>query len=223
MSFTLAEENYIKTIYHLASQSLGQPVATTAIAEALQTKPASVSDMLKKLAKKKLIFYTKYKGVTLTQEGQKTALLLIRKHRLWEVFLVKTLNFAWDEVHEIAEQLEHIHSTLLIERVDEFLGYPKYDPHGDPIPDKYGNFAQLPQTPLSALKIKQNGKLISVKDTQTIFLQYLDKIGLKIGSHITVLDKILYDGSLQILVDGKEKVFVSREVAANLLLVLTKN
>ena len=131
-SFT--EENYLKIIYHLSNQS--NPVETNAIAEKIQTKAASVTDMLKKLADKGLLNYVKYQGVTLTAIGNLTAINIVRKHRLWEVFLVNKLNFKWDEVHEVAEELEHIKSKLLVERLDKFLGHPKVDPHGDPIPDQ---------------------------------------------------------------------------------------
>ncbi|HWW38828.1 metal-dependent transcriptional regulator, partial [Pedobacter sp.] len=133
------EENYLKVIYHLSNLTTGT-VQTNAIADKIQTRPASVTDMMKKLAEKQLINYVKYQGVSLTEKGKATAVNIVRKHRLWELFLVKTLNFKWDEVHEIAEELEHVNSQLLIERLDEYLGYPKSDPHGDPIPDKNGNF-----------------------------------------------------------------------------------
>jgi DtxR family transcriptional regulator, Mn-dependent transcriptional regulator len=131
--FTLSEENYLKAIYHLSKEE-DESVSTNALAERLETTAASVSDMLKKLAKKELIEYKKYQGVNISEKGKRVALQIIRKHRLWEVFLVEKLSFNWDEVHEIAEQLEHIDSPTLVKRLDEFLGYPKFDPHGDPIP-----------------------------------------------------------------------------------------
>ena len=134
---TRAEENYIKTIFHLGGHS-AVPIATNAIAEQMETKPSSVTDMAKKLAEKGLVHYKRYQGVSLTDSGIKTALSIIRKHRLWEVFLVKKLDFTWDEVHEVAEQLEHIKSEKLIDKIDELLDFPKYDPHGDPIPSAAG-------------------------------------------------------------------------------------
>jgi DtxR family Mn-dependent transcriptional regulator len=215
---SFAEENYIKSIYHLSRQ---EPASTTKIADFLAAKPASVTDMLKKLAAKEIIFYEKYKGVTLTEEGEKIALFIVRKHRLWEVFLVKKLNFSWHQVHEVAEQLEHIQSNLLIERLDAFLSFPRFDPHGDPIPDQNGVILTVPQMPADLLAVGQTAKISAVRDTRTVFLQYLDKTGLYIGAEISVLDKIDYDGSSQILIDQEEKVFVSKEVLKNLW--VTKN
>ncbi|MGB5928452.1 MAG: metal-dependent transcriptional regulator, partial [Cyclobacteriaceae bacterium] len=149
---SLAEENYLKAIYHLSTEDEGN-VSTNAISETLNTKPASVSDMLRKLSGKELVSYRKYQGVSLTPSGRKVALQVIRKHRLWEVFLVDKLNFNWDEVHDVAEQLEHIQSPLLIHQLDEFLGHPAYDPHGDPIPDENGGFPEKEQSPLSELTV----------------------------------------------------------------------
>lgn len=154
--FTYSEENYIKTIFHLEQKAL-EGVSTNAIAEQMDTKASSVTDMIKKLSEKGVINYVKYQGVTLTQEGRKTALSIIRKHRLWEVFLVETLDFSWDEVHEIAEQLEHIHSEKLIDRLDKLLDFPKYDPHGDPIPTKDGTFSERDKILLSELTVGEGG------------------------------------------------------------------
>ena len=137
MRYSRAEENYLKAIYKLSRVQMND-VSTKAIGELLQIKPPTVSDMLKKLAVKKLANYEKYKGVSLTQKGELHALKVIRKHRLWETFLVEKLDFTWDKVHDIAEQLEHIHSTDLVNRLDKFLNFPKFDPHGDPIPDENG-------------------------------------------------------------------------------------
>lgn len=216
MDFSSAEENYLRIIYHLSAGS-DEPVTTNAIADAMSTKPASVSDMLKRLSKKKVIDYMKYKGVRLTDKGEKIALRLIRKHRLWEVFLVRKLKFNWDEVHAVAEQLEHIDSSLMIERLDEFLGYPRHDPHGDPIPDKDGLIHTRPKIPIAEQKPGSEAELVAVKDTSSAFLRYLDKIGLHIGARLKILDKIEYDGSLELRVNDEFKVFVSREVAVNLL------
>ncbi len=214
---SFAEENYLKSIYHLSNGGM-QTVSTNAIADFLNTKPASVSDMIRKLAAKNVIHYEKYKGVRISDYGKEQALNIIRKHRLWEVFLVDKLKFNWDEVHEIAEQLEHIRSPLLISRLDEFLGYPQYDPHGDPIPDEHGIIQSKPRVSLSVLKVNDSGTLISVKDTSELFLQYLDKVGIAIGSRIKVLEKFPYDESMEIYVDGKHKTSVSRDVCENLLI-----
>ncbi|MDW7693236.1 metal-dependent transcriptional regulator [Flammeovirgaceae bacterium SG7u.111] len=210
------EENYIKVIYHLSEKN--EAVSTNAIADMLSTKPASVSDMLKKLDSKSLINYIKYKGVTLTEEGKSIALWIIRKHRLWEVFLVEKMKFNWDEVHEVAEQLEHIKSRRLIEQLDWFLEFPKYDPHGDPIPDSEGKVRQLPTLPLSEATMKTDLKVVTVSDSSSEFLQYLDKVGISIGIHIKIVDKIAYDGSLELEIDGKTHL-ISRQGAQNILVV----
>jgi DtxR family Mn-dependent transcriptional regulator len=212
--YSLAEEDYIKAIYHLSQKH--QEALTNDIAERLDTKPASVSDMLKKLADKKVVNYVKYRGVTLTDEGMKIALSLVRRHRLWEVFLVDKLNFSWDKVHEVAEQLEHINSILLVERLDEFLGFPKFDPHGDPIPDAHGEFLVKPHIPLGELELNQTAKVLAVQDISASFLQYLNKVGIYIGAKINVIDKIEYDGSLEVLLDDKKKILVSKDVAKNI-------
>ena len=153
MAFTLSEENYLKAIYHLESIS-GKGISTNAIAKKLNTKASSVTDMVKRLAEKEVLVYKKYQGVSLTDYGSKTAVEVIRKHRLWEVFLVEKLNFSWDEVHDVAEQLEHIKSPKLINELDTFLGFPKTDPHGDSIPDKDGNFQKIEKKLLSTLEEK---------------------------------------------------------------------
>lgn len=212
---TTAEENYLKSIYHL-SEGGKKGVSTNDIAGAMKTKPASVSDMIRKLGEKEVIEYRKYYGVHITEAGKKQALQTIRKHRLWEVFLVDKLNFAWDEVHEVAEELEHIQSTLLIQRLDAFLNYPKFDPHGDPIPDEYGDVKAKPRLDLNEMEIDQMGQIVAVKDSSAAFLKYLDKVGAYIGARIKVLDKTEFDGSMQILVDQKKNLFISKDVAANI-------
>jgi DtxR family transcriptional regulator, Mn-dependent transcriptional regulator len=212
LSFT--EENYLKAIYRL-SEGGTKSVLTNEIAEVLSTKAASVTDMIKKLSLKNLIGYEKYYGVKITKQGKAEALMVIRKHRLWETFLVEKLNFSWDEVHDVAEQLEHIKSPLLIEKLDEFLGYPTADPHGHPIPDKNGKVQSVRQIPLS--ETTKKAVIKSVKDGSPSFLQYLSKIGVYIGAMIVVLEKVEFDGSLEILIDGKKKVFISRDAAQNLL------
>jgi DtxR family Mn-dependent transcriptional regulator len=212
--YSLAEENYLKAIYHLEQQTKGE-VSTNAIAERICTKPSSVTDMIRKLADKKLLSYKPYKGALLTPEGRKTAANVIRKHRLWEVFLVEKLNFHWDEVHEIAEQLEHIKSEELISRLDKFLGNPDFDPHGDPIPDRHGNVKRTEKKLLSELDKKQRGVCVGVKETSSDFLQYLDKKKISVGTKITVLGKEFFDGSMVIQV-GRDQFFISKKIAENL-------
>ncbi|TRX50679.1 metal-dependent transcriptional regulator [Fulvivirga sp. M361] len=212
---SFAEENYLKAIYHLSEQS-GDSVSTNAIAEILNTKAASVTDMIKRLSGKGILSYQKYKGVNVSESGRKAALQVIRKHRLWETFLVEKLKFNWDEVHDVAEQLEHIKSPLLIKRMDEFLGYPKYDPHGDPIPDEHGEFKAKPQVAISECEVNRSGIVVSVKDDSPEFLRYLDKIGAYLGAKVKVLDKVDFDGSMEIQIDNKKIVFISREVSENI-------
>lgn len=211
---SLSEENYLKAVYHLQQHST-DGVSTNAMAEQLETKASSVTDMLKKLAEKELVIYRKYKGVTLTESGRKSALEIVRKHRLWEVFLVDKLNFSWDEVHDVAEQLEHIKSKKLTRELDQFLEYPKRDPHGDPIPDAEGNLKISKKTLLSNLEIGQGGHLIGVKDTSSGFLKYLDKNEISLGQQIQILDKENFDNSMLIKVNGKE-MRISLLVSSNI-------
>jgi DtxR family Mn-dependent transcriptional regulator len=212
--YTLAEENYLKAIYHL-QQEISGGVPTNAIAEKLQTKPSSATDMVQKLADKELVSYVRYKGTSLSKEGKKVAIGIVRKHRLWEVFLVEKLNFHWDEVHDIAEQLEHIKSDMLIDKLDQFLDHPDYDPHGDPIPDKNGNIKSADKRLLSDLSQKDKGVLVGVRETSTEFLQFLDKRKIAIGTSITVLGKEFFDGSMVIQVE-REQFFISKKIAENL-------
>jgi len=212
--FTLAEENYLKGIYHLEHEIKGE-VSTNAIAEAMDTKPSSVTDMVQKLAEKKLLVYKRYKGTQLTEKGRKVATNVIRKHRLWEVFLVEKLKFHWDEVHDIAEQLEHIKSEELIKRLDAFLGSPDFDPHGDPIPDSHGNVKRTEKKLLSELDKNQTGVCVGVKESSPEYLQYLDKKKISIGTKIKVLGKEFFDGSMIILA-GKDQFFISKKIAENL-------
>lgn len=217
LSFT--EENYIKLIYRASKvkpNEADQEVSTNEIADLTQTKPASVSDMLKKLASKGLINYVKYQGVTLTPKGETQALLVIRKHRLWEVFLVNKLEFSWDQVHEIAEQLEHIQSEELIRRLDKFLGYPQYDPHGDPIPNDKGELSSKKQVYLIEMKIGDSGDVVGVKETSPLFLRYLDKIGVNMGAHIEIVDKIEFDQSIEIKVNKERVIIISKDIAQNI-------
>lgn len=210
---TLSEENYLKTIYHLSAS--GVAVTTNAIAEMVETKASSVTDMLKKLADKNLIVHVKYQGVSLTDEGMLSAKMIVRKHRLWEVFLVDKLAFSWDEVHDIAEQLEHIKSEKLTNKLDEFLGFPTEDPHGDPIPDAKGKIAKVEKRLLSEMQENQSAICVGVKDTSSEFLKYLDKHGIALGSRIEVLSKESFDLSLRIKVNGTE-LPVSSKIAGNL-------
>lgn len=213
--FTLSEENYLKAIYHLETASK-KGISTNAIAKKLDTKASSVTDMIKKLSEKKVVDYKKYQGVTLTDLGKKAAANIIRKHRLWEVFLVKKLNFSWDEVHDVAEQLEHIKSQKLIDELDAFLGFPKSDPHGDPIPDKDGNITIRKKVKLSTLAQHEESILLSVKDSSDDFLRYLDKKEIAIGNTIKILAIEPFDKSMQVLVNKKE-LSITNEVAENLL------
>ena len=212
------EENYLKIIYHLSE--ISNPVLTNAIAERIQTKAASVTDMIKKLSEKGLINYVKYQGVTLTEKGKSTAINIVRKHRLWEVFLVDKLNFKWDEVHDVAEELEHIQSNLLVERLDEFLDFPRVDPHGDPIPDKHGNFAELALIKLSKLKSGDKGTITGVSEHSSSFLKHLEKLSLTLGKRIEIIDILDFDGSVELWVE-QQKTNISREVAKHIL--ITKN
>jgi len=214
---TFTEENYLKAIYHLSSKT--ESVGTNEIAAALSTKAASVTDMLKKLADKKLINYARYQGVTLTSAGEKVALSIIRKHRLWEYFLVEKLSFKWDQVHDVAEELEHISSKELVDRLDDFMGNPKYDPHGDPIPDRHGKFKAHELKPVSSLIVDQEGVISGVRDHSATFLQYLEKVNLTIGKKIKIAEINTYDHSV-ILQAGDKRVHISREVANNLLIAL---
>lgn len=213
MNLSLTEENYLKAIYKLSSK---KAVNTNSIAEEVQTAPASVSDMIKKLAKKKLVDYRKYQGVKLTLTGEKIALQIVRKHRLWEVFLVEKLNFNWDEVHEIAEQLEHIKSPLLIKKLDEHLGFPRFDPHGDPIPDADGNMNAKPKELLANKEISSSGVVIGLNDSSDEFLQYLNKLGIYIGAKIKITDKISFDKSVEVMIDSKLKTNLSSQIAENI-------
>jgi len=215
-SFT--EENYLKVIYHI-SQLNDNPVQTNAIADKMNTRAASVTDMLKKLADKKLIDYVRYQGVTLTENGKTAAIKVVRKHRLWEVFLVEKLKFGWDEVHDIAEELEHINSAVLVERLDDFLGFPKRDPHGDPIPDKNGVFEPSLNIHLNEMLTGKKGIIIGVSEYAPSFLRHLERLGLTIGISLEIIEITDYDGSVELLVDEK-RVNVSREVAQHILIKL---
>ncbi len=181
LTHTLSEENYLKAIYHLEKHGIGK-VSATAIAEELDNNPASVVDMLKRLTDKKLIQYDKNKGAVLTAGGHKIAVMIVRKHRLWEVFLHDKLGYSWDEVHDIAEQLEHIRDYDLPDRLDKFLGFPKYDPHGDPIPQSNGHLPAMASKPLSDVEVNRKIRITNVSDSSADFLRYLEKQGIGLES-----------------------------------------
>jgi DtxR family Mn-dependent transcriptional regulator len=212
---SLAEENYLKTIFHLSRTA--SPVSTNDIADVLKTSAASVTEMIKRLSTKELISYEKYHGVEMTRAGESQALTVVRKHRLWETFLAQKLGLAWDEVHEIAEQLEHIQSPLLVEKLDEFLGRPALDPHGHPIPDKHGRVKESRDIPLSHFGQGEKISVTSVRDSSPSFLQYLDKLGINIGTVLTVDERTQFDGSLSVTVVGKKRVTLSRDVSEKIL------
>ncbi|MEO9892610.1 metal-dependent transcriptional regulator [Aurantibacter sp.] len=217
---TLSEEDYIKAIYHLGKGE-NITVSTNALAEMVDTKPSSVTDMVKKLSEKGVANYRPYKGVSLSEYGQRIALSLVRKHRLWEVFLVEKLDFSWDEVHEVAEQLEHIKSEKLIDRLDKHLGFPQVDPHGDPIPSKSGEFKKAIKKLLNDIPIGSIGVCVGVKDSSPPFLKFLDKNKIALGDTILVLDKEEFDGSYNIKI-GERAIHISNQIAGNLYLKITE-
>ena len=214
--YTWSEENYLKTIYELSNGG-STSVSTSSIALSLDMKAPSVTEMLKKLSEKGLAIYEKYQGCSLTEEGRQQAIYIVRKHRLWEVFLVRNLGMKWDEVHAIAEQLEHIDSELLIERLDAYLGYPKFDPHGEPIPDKDGNIAKSNRVPLSHLETGQSAILKAVASDTPEFLKYLDAENLQLGFIIKVLKIHSHDNSLKVEINRSFQTNISEKTANNLL------
>ena len=216
---SLAEENYLKTIYKLQEKN-GAMVSTSALAENLQINAASVTDFIKKMAAKKLISYQKSKGVSLTEHGRLVALNIIRKHRLWEVWLVNNLGFKWDQVHEIAEQLEHVISDELIENLDKHLGYPKADPHGDLIPDAKGRFIKNTSKPLLDCIKGDKVKFTGVAEHSNSFLQYLTKSNINLGDELVVEAIEEFDNSFQVKINKKERKLLSKEVVKNLLVVM---
>jgi DtxR family Mn-dependent transcriptional regulator len=216
MLVSYTEENYLKAIFALSRLYNEQEVSTNQISDHLKNKAASVTDMLKRLADKKLIDYKPYKGVKLTEKGKKTAVKVIRKHRLWEVFLVEKLNFKWDEVHDIAEQLEHVDSDKLIEKLDTFLGKPKADPHGDPIPDASGKFSVQRSVALSDASKRSVLIVTGVSDHSTEFLQFLSNSGIGLGNQIKIEEQNSYDRSVTIKINNK-RLFLSHKAASNIL------
>jgi DtxR family Mn-dependent transcriptional regulator len=218
LSYT--EENYLKIIFALSYPNYLE-ITTNDIAKKLEINPASVSDMLKKLNQKKLIDYAKYQGVRLTNEGKKIAVEIVRKHRLWETFLVDKLNFSWDEVHEVAEQLEHIQSNLLIERLYQFLDFPKFDPHGEPIPNEYGEFPVTENLVcLNSCTLQQKIEVRSITDDSSALLQHLSKISIAIGGSIRVIDKNVYDSSIDVIINENKNTTLSKEISEKIYGVL---
>ncbi|MFN8143212.1 MAG: metal-dependent transcriptional regulator [Bacteroidia bacterium] len=216
------EENYLKAIFKLLEKG-EKKISTNAIASLVETAPASVTDMLKKLAEKKLIRYEKYQGVTLSVSGKKVAINIIRKHRLWEYFLVEKLGFTWDQVHDIAEQLEHIKSESLISRLDSYLGNPRVDPHGDPIPDEHGVFHTQNTIPLSVASINSSVIITGVIDHRPVFLRFLEKEGFGLGKKIIIKEKEDIDQSMLVLISGSKKLkHLSNEIARNILVLPEK-
>ncbi|HSI68973.1 MAG TPA: metal-dependent transcriptional regulator [Gillisia sp.] len=217
--YTFSEENYLKAIFHL-ERMYPSGVSTNALAEQMETKASSVTDMIKKLSDKDLVNYKKYQGVKLSRAGKHTAVSVIRKHRLWEVFLVEKLNFNWDEVHDVAEQLEHIQSEKLIKELDRFLEFPKRDPHGDPIPDAEGNFAVFNKVLLADLDKGEAGICVGVRDSTPAFLQFLDKHNISLGKEIKVMEKEDFDQSMKIKLDQAE-LRISHQISGNLYIKTT--
>ena len=213
---SLTEENYLKAIYRI-SLNRKMKISPTAIADEMGVSAASVIDMIKKLSEKKLISYDKVKGAKLLERGQKEAVAIIRNHRLWEVFLLEKLNYSWDEIHDIAEQLEHVKHPELADRLDVFLGHPEYDPHGDPIPKSNGEIPTTVKTLLSEIEIGKSCRVVAVKDTSSVFLQYLEQLSVNIGTKIKVLDIVPFDNSMLLQIGKEIKTTVSKRFAESLL------
>ena len=218
MNLTVSEENYIKAIFHL-QQAEGN-VSTNQLAASLHTKPASVTDMLKKLTQKSLLEYEPYQGVRLGKEGKKQALTIVRKHRLWEFFLVDKLQFGWDEVHDVAEELEHISSKKLVDKLDAYLGFPKFDPHGDPIPDSNGIMATIRQFNLIDVKPKVLVEVCSVGSQSAELLELLRHKNIGIGTELQIVRKFEFDHSVEISVKNKPSITISQQLAQALFVKL---
>lgn len=219
MKCTHAEENYLKAIYMLSEKEV-RLISTTAMAEFLHTSAASVTDMVQKLHNKGLVIYRKYQGVALTETGKKAAIKILRKHLLWEVFLVDKLKFGWSEIHEIAEQLEHIDSDILIDRLDSFLGNPYCNPHGIVIPNADGKIVVSPRLLMTDVSEGTSGIVSAIKDDSISFLQYLGKRNIYLGAKITVIEKIKFDESMDVTIDNQYKINISRKITDNILITL---
>jgi len=213
LNYSTSEENYIKAIYHLQREG---SVTTNELAAELQTRPASVTDMMKKLRTKKLVHYEAYRGFRLTPEGRKLALIIIRRHRLWEFFLAEKLKFSWDEVHAVAEDLEHVSSKKLIDKLDEFLGFPRYDPHGDPIPDASGKIETSKQVCLSDLPLNKTALVCYVSDQSTGMLELLSHKKIGIGTRLEIKKKFSFDHSLEIKIRQQSPTTISGDLAKNI-------
>ena len=218
MIISHTEENYLKAIYLLGKSEAGR-IPNFAIAQSLEINPATVTEMLRKLADKKWIDYNRTNGATLTSEGKALALAVIRKHRLWETFLVQKMEFSWDEVHEVAEQLEHIQSQKLLDQLDRFLGYPKFDPHGDPIPDAKGDFPAIKAKLLSDCKVGERKKFVAVANHSPVFLQYLNRVGFKIEDTVEIEEVHDFDRSMNVVLNGEKHTVFSAEVSLGLMVV----
>lgn len=214
MNYSVSEENYIKSIYHLQQQT--DTVTTTSLANELHTKPASVTDMLKKLQTKQLLEYEKYRGFKLNAAGNKIALGIVRRHRLWEFFLVNKLGFEWDKVHEIAEELEHVSSAELIKKLDSFLDFPQTDPHGDPIPDTNGRLTMIKQLRLAEIAEKKNVVVSSVANQSPEMLEMLKHYHIALGTQLKVQKHFAFDGSVEIKVNQQAPCIISEQVAKNI-------
>ena len=212
---SLTEENYLKAIYRISINGKIK-ITPTAIADVMGVSAASVIDMIKKLGEKKLISYNKIKGAKLLERGQREAVAVIRNHRLWEVFLLEKLHYSWDEIHDIAEQLEHVKHPELADRLDAFLGHPEYDPHGDPIPKSNGEIPETVNTLLSEIEIGKSCRVVAVKDTSSVFLQYLEQLSVNIGTKIKVLDIVPFDSSMLIQIGKEINTTVSKRFAESL-------
>jgi DtxR family Mn-dependent transcriptional regulator len=220
MKYTVSEENYIKTIYHLQQEA--ERVNTMLLASTLAAKPASITDMLKKLKTKRLLDYKPYYGFKLSAEGNKVALGIIRRHRIWEFFLAEKLKFNWEEVHEMAEDLEHVSNKKLIDKLDAFLGFPKFDPHGDPIPDQDGKIQKEDHVLLSELKVKAQGRVTKIKSHSKKIMDLIAHQQINIGSKITVKKVFEFDESMEILIDGKITKNISEQLANNIFIANDK-
>ncbi|MBL7873620.1 MAG: metal-dependent transcriptional regulator [Cyclobacteriaceae bacterium] len=212
---SLTEENYIKSVYAL-SQATGE-VIVSELAKKLHVKPPTVNSMMKKLALKKWVLYAPYKGIKVTEKGKKEALSIIRRHRLAELFLVNVMKLGWEEVHDIAEQLEHVESSRFYDRIDEMLGYPKFDPHGEPIPDANGKILNDKRIPLNQAKENATVKIVAVADDKKSFLDHLNDKGLKIGEKVFVKRKEAYDGSVVLVNKSKVELMITHQVAERIL------
>jgi DtxR family Mn-dependent transcriptional regulator len=218
MPASITEENYLKAIYQLSLQGQGK-IPNLSIAQNLEINPATVTEMLRKLADKQWILYSRTEGASLTSNGLYLALKVIRKHRLWETFLVRKLGFTWDEVHEVAEQLEHVQSEKMLNQLDKFLGFPQFDPHGDPIPDASGQMPRSGATLLSECRPGDKRTFAGVANQSQSFLQYLDKLEFKIDDTIEVEEIIDFDKSMHVLLNGDKKAVFSAQVCQGLLVV----